>query len=381
MTGNTALDRDALYYPYIHITDANWLKSTLLCFPNVRRMVPPGLVPDDSDAIKEFTNVEGPRGPLLTTVDLFSPGATRAEQNLLKKLEANDDYLRSRYSKRATQQEFGLANPFPLHTEKIIPKLFNYLMGSEGDDALAWRAPAPEDRPGRHSGQWLGLHPKLGEAILGVKAMAIAEEFGLDMVTDSLMVHHTVVSQNDEDIFDELIGRQKEKAVPTTDDTVDDLAEIVITTSFDVSKLSARQIADLLANGQDLRRFKDELLPLAASIPAIKNQAERDRRLKAAADDVVEKWKKYKRSLPQFALDALSEAFQLKWPDFLVGGSTYAVYGGAGLGIVLLSYAGIKIFRKYKEGVSSPYAYLSRIAKAQARAQEQQSFLSFPPIV
>jgi len=26
----TALDRDALYYPYIHIRDVNWLKATLL---------------------------------------------------------------------------------------------------------------------------------------------------------------------------------------------------------------------------------------------------------------------------------------------------------------------------------------------------------------
>jgi hypothetical protein len=39
------LDRDALHYPYIHIRDVNWLKGTPLCFPQVRRMVPPDFHP------------------------------------------------------------------------------------------------------------------------------------------------------------------------------------------------------------------------------------------------------------------------------------------------------------------------------------------------
>ena len=50
MSAEVALDRDALYYPFIHITDVNWLKATLLCFPGVRRMVPQSYVPTDSDA-------------------------------------------------------------------------------------------------------------------------------------------------------------------------------------------------------------------------------------------------------------------------------------------------------------------------------------------
>jgi hypothetical protein len=71
MNAGVALYRDALYYPFIHITDVNWLKATLLCFPGVRRMVPQSYVPTDSDAVREFCDVEGPRGePLLTRVDL-----------------------------------------------------------------------------------------------------------------------------------------------------------------------------------------------------------------------------------------------------------------------------------------------------------------------
>lgn len=61
MLGNAALDRDALYYPYIHITNVDWLKSTLLSFPNMRRMVPSGYTPNDSKEIREFCEVNGPR--------------------------------------------------------------------------------------------------------------------------------------------------------------------------------------------------------------------------------------------------------------------------------------------------------------------------------
>ncbi len=32
MNAGVALDRGALYYPFIHIIDVNWLKATLLCF-------------------------------------------------------------------------------------------------------------------------------------------------------------------------------------------------------------------------------------------------------------------------------------------------------------------------------------------------------------
>jgi hypothetical protein len=95
MTSNVAVDRDALYYPFIHITDVNWLKATLLCFPGVRRMVPHDYVTSDSDEVREFCETVGPRHePLLSRVNLFSPEATEAEENLLAKLKQHDDEIR-----------------------------------------------------------------------------------------------------------------------------------------------------------------------------------------------------------------------------------------------------------------------------------------------
>ncbi len=41
----------ALYYPYIHFRDERWLKSTLLVFPKVLRMIPEGYDPKDSPEV------------------------------------------------------------------------------------------------------------------------------------------------------------------------------------------------------------------------------------------------------------------------------------------------------------------------------------------
>ncbi|MGC2194514.1 MAG: hypothetical protein WA628_07550 [Terriglobales bacterium] len=384
MVHGVALDRDALYYPYVHIKDVNWLKATLLCFPNVRRMVPLNYQPNDSEEIKEFCQIAGPRGEaLLTNVNLFSEAATEAEQYLLTELVQNDGFIRSKYSRRKTSEEIGPATgQFRLHDEKIVPELYSYLMEGGPNDSLAWWAEHPDDRPDRHGrGHWLALHPTLGSAILAIKAIAIAEDLGLDIVTDSSSVHHAVVSKRKKDIFNELIGEPTPNQPPTIDDTVDDLAEVVLSTNFDVSKLSAKQIAELLADGKDLRRFKEALMPVAATIPAIRDSMEREKRLQAAAADVIAEWERYKKSLPPFALDAIVGAGEVKWPELattlLQGGVAWRIAGGVGLGIAVVSYAGFKVWRGYKEKKSSPYSYLSRIASAQAK---NQTLLTLPPL-
>jgi hypothetical protein len=383
MTGSNTPDRDALYYPYIHIQDVNWLKATLLCFPGVRRMIPGNFTPDDSHVIKEFCNLEGPRKmPLLSSVNLFSEGATSAEKRLLEKLKTNDEFIRSRYSKAMTIKEYGdLAEDFRLHDEKIIEGLYIYLTQGPEGNALAWRTTPPKDRPQRLSpGSWLALHPKLGAAILSVKAVSLAKDFGLDIVTDSSWAHQAVVTQSEDDIFEDLIGRTNPLRTPSAEDTLDDLAEIVMTTSFDVSKLTPKNISELLSDGKDLRRFKDALIPIAARIPPIRDAEERKRRLKDVAGEVAMEWEKYKKSLPKFALEALLDLTDIKWPEvassLAAGGSIAGFSAGAGLGIGVVSYAGVKIWRKYKEHTSSPYNYLTKIATLQAK---NRTLLSLPP--
>jgi hypothetical protein len=71
----------------------------------------------------------GPRNtPLLSSVNLFSESATKAENRLLEKLNENDTSIRSKFSKAKTMKQFGNSgSEFRLHGEKMIFGLHEYL--------------------------------------------------------------------------------------------------------------------------------------------------------------------------------------------------------------------------------------------------------------
>ena len=60
----------ALYYPRIRIQEPNWLKMTLLCFGQVRRMIPLTYTPEDNDEVKECCETGGPNGLLVECASL-----------------------------------------------------------------------------------------------------------------------------------------------------------------------------------------------------------------------------------------------------------------------------------------------------------------------
>lgn len=78
----TPAKRGALYYPYIHIHNENWLKATLLCFGQVRRIVPDSFTVRDMATIRPYVTLEGPDGPLLDAADIRSPRLHSARRAL-----------------------------------------------------------------------------------------------------------------------------------------------------------------------------------------------------------------------------------------------------------------------------------------------------------
>lgn len=114
----------------------------------------------------------------------------------------------------------------------------------------------------------------------------------------------------------------------------------------------------------------------------LRNPGEREKRLKQAAAEVIAEWEKYKKIIAQVCdIDAICESTEFKWLDvinsfFLGGGTALGLGVGAGLGIALVSYAGVKVWRKYKERTDSPYGYLNKIAALQAT---NHTLLSLPP--
>jgi hypothetical protein len=122
-----AMANSALYYPYIHIRDVDWLKATLLIFKQVRRMTPrPGRQDDDSEAIVPFTQPYGGREPMLDTADLWSPRAVEAQERLARWLrrDAENPSFGEQFGQDTTEAmrapgEFG----FKIHQAKLHDSL------------------------------------------------------------------------------------------------------------------------------------------------------------------------------------------------------------------------------------------------------------------
>jgi len=330
----------------------------------VKRIVPSDFLPEDSKEVREFTQLQGTRGPLLSRANLFSGTVTQAQKELAQKIESHSDLIVRKYSKTRTEQELGLkAGSFLIHSNKILPELADCLRNK----GLAWE---PADTSLSEPYMWLSVHPKLGGAIMGTLAVAIAKSEGLNIVTPSDASHNGLVHSTDEDAFAGLMGDIIPRA-PQRGDLVDQLSEVVMTTTFDFSRLTPQNIADLINDGKDLREFKNALLPIVATIPDITDEAERQRRLEAAAEEVRKQWAKYRRSLPGFAVDALVEASDFKFPEiassFITGATTLPLLGtGVGIGVALTVYAATKVIRKYRENTNGPYRFLSRIHKVGA---------------
>ena len=60
-------ERAALYYPYIHIRSENWLKSAILAFQKVNRIVPFLFTLADDEIIHPYSVLTGPDKPFDTT--------------------------------------------------------------------------------------------------------------------------------------------------------------------------------------------------------------------------------------------------------------------------------------------------------------------------
>jgi hypothetical protein len=297
----TVLDRDALYYPRIHIRDPLWLKQTLLCFPQVRRMVPSECGLSDLPEIREFRELAGPRGqPLLAEEDVYGYDVYQAQLRLTRKLEEQSETRMARFTRPSTRARYGDAiDSYQIHRGKLVDML-SFLESRD----LAWQ-PAARSRD-----DWVAVHPRLGKAIMSYVAIAIATSKGLDIVTDSESAHSAVTTLDEELVFEELIRGRTTRRVTGGDATekVDELVQVVMRSCFDVSKLTPSQIAQLVNDGKDLRAFKQALIPLAMSIPEISDPNERQKRFRAGAEEVVSMWNGYRKSLPRFALDAIVEA-------------------------------------------------------------------------
>jgi hypothetical protein len=204
---------------------------------------------------------------------------------------------------------------------------------------------------------------------MSILALSIARLEGLSVVTPSGHAHHELLANREEQVFEKLLDVPLAPgAAPDADVTVEELAHVVITTGFDLTRLTPAQISELLKDGKDLRAFHGALADFVSRIPPGMGPEERTAQLKKEAQLVLDEWAKYTALLPHFAKEALVDSALDKAPDVIKEGITVGVLATVlSWPTLLISVgvaAGIKMFRKH----DTPLRFLSRVDKAVDRS-------------
>lgn len=367
------VDRYALYYPWIHIRDENWLKGALLAFRQVRRIVPFQFTVKDGAITNSYCNLRGPdNNPLLQPVYVAADRVRETQQWLRGRIAANLDQLVASYSEPKTPLEWQSGpEAFEMHVRKIVDDDLRELLLQHD---LAWYSREPGESD---SDMWVTMHPRFGSAVMSILALAIARLDGLSVVTPSGRAHRELLANREEDVFEKLLGIAHPPGAYAADDvTSEELAHVVITTGFDLTRLTPAQIAELLKEGKDLRAFHAAVTTFACHIPAGLGPDERAARIRKEAQSVLDEWDRYTSHLPAFAKDALTDAALDKASDVIADGIKEGIEESAkaaalstvvSLPTVAISVAvsaGMKMFRKRE----TPLRFLTRVNKAVDRS-------------
>lgn len=152
-------ERSALYYPYIHIRSENWLKSALLAFQKVSRIVPNSYELSDEDVIQPYSALAGPDGtPLLSKANSQTNRVERAQAALFSKLKEHEAALVFKYAHDRTPEEFRIGEKaFQIHRMKILDyefpewlvemKLAWNTRTFENHDVYSWLTMQPDYAP------------------------------------------------------------------------------------------------------------------------------------------------------------------------------------------------------------------------------------------
>jgi hypothetical protein len=362
--------RGALYYPYIHPRDPNWVKATLLAFGSLHRLVPTGFrLKDELEIAQLAKGKEGRRFVINILTD--RPDVRGAQLELLEELANSDlETLRERFGLSATRKQYRTGDRFQIHYDKILHELHQWL---EAHD-LCW--PTRIDLDGR----WVGVNPDLGSALMSVMSVSAARHDGLSVVTERGDLHHALAARDATRIVRDLVApKPRRSSRSTSSSRAHQLAHIVMTAHVDVTKLSAADVMGLISDGHDLRSFREGLRSMVDDIPADVAPEVRTTILSERAAALVVEWVKTRSTWPRRLRNALlpasatqAEAFFGKANDGVVAavtaGGASALASGATYSSVLLG-AGVGfgvglVYQTAKTAMTRPDPvdrYLSRI--------------------
>jgi hypothetical protein len=358
----STLIRPALYYPYIHIRSEHWLKATLLCAPNVRRIVPSSYEPEDIPNIARYTKIEGLDGPLLQAVDASLDGA---QSRLLEKFREHHPRILGQFNRK---EAIGFEE-YMIHDAKLSEELVAYLLEHD----LAWPREHTAERFGNRG--WYALHPLLGSAIMSTLGLSIAREHHFDIVTPSRNVHETLLATEESRVFETLLGYGADQA-PTTSQARNELAQLTISLcGINLQALNPEDISEL-QRSKYFQEFQALIRLQAHNIERDGDASHYKAQMKLAAERIVDAWQETKTGLNKSLRAALYESGFILTQEVLRGltgntdQTTLLISGAMAIGLIVFRKPGDQ--RESEE--SRPYQYLTEVMEK----QNEFAQLTFP---
>lgn len=372
MTDLKGFDRGALYYPYIHVRDDNWLKATLLTFPYLDRMVPQDFTVNDGELARQFAKQQSRVGPkMLNAVEIDDGSAGDAQWKLANRLVEDVENLGDTFVNRFTQEVAERdykdgRSAFQIGSQKFLGLLGDF---RSSHPELFWEP----DNPNRGGTEWVGVHPTIGEAIMTATAAQMAQLNSLDIVTNRVKINESAVSGDVDVIYDQIVHEMLSFAETSTVTQVNDLCRLFIHSHFDLSNLSVDEIFEMNAEGADLAALKRRLAKVLAGMPHTLTRELYEDYLGAYLRDAVDEWEAqtasfggfFKRLFGGKALDEGEKYVHAVAKEVLPGG--IAVLGGAlvanlpGLMVGLAFHAGKSAYDELNEKQRGEFRYLSKL--------------------
>lgn len=379
----------ALYYPYIHIHDVNWLRATLLLFPHVQRMIPFGTTPKgDGEGVKDFLDFND--GELLRPARLYSERAEAAQVKLAKNIlrDAKKRIFKEKFGVEAARKRYTGENDcgFQIHAQKLHSDLTDAL----AKNRLGWK-PNRFEPYSSYGDEYIEVHPRVGEAIMSTLAIACAMGDDLDIVGDyrSGALHRCLLQKDYESVYDTWLGNEL-RIEPPPEVTDKELMDIIVGVPADLPSLTPEFLYQFRDDREPLEKFISALRTRARSLPSMDPGKQRDEFIMDEVLEIEKAWEKDKLNMSSFAraffkpdsaklvTDAASKVAEkyLTQPVLkatgtgagvgLIGGTIEQAVVGAVGGLVfgLIAHANTTFSNVRQLEQNSPYRYLTLLEKS-----------------
>ncbi len=385
--------RPCLLYPHMRFPSVDWLKEALLTFRQVRRIFPGGPFDEsflDADQeVQRLHSVDVPGlGPMILNESVDEAWPEQAQHRLFEWLQSKPSVLLRQFEVSQTIAEYGTANAFHMNQGKFANEMLSWLTARD----LAWEADEPLAAADMlNYPPVYAVHPRLGEAIMSVMAIAIAERKQLNIVTTHARVHRALLTRREADVFQSLATKEEwpEGELPASPDISTDAAQLVIQKYLDLSWVSLADVAAIVRDGNDFQRFRVRLQQLASEVglSAVPDRVEQAKQVAALADAARKEWETYRKGLGSFgkmfvatAVDEKAEAAIASVAPAALGYATLGLASvgvGLAVGALTVTWKTVRGFAKRRE--SDPYRYLSQLTKHGATLITDNASNAAPP--